>query len=444
MSIAGKVGSTMRVGVASVAVMLASAAGLAQPQKTAPAGGVLMPDSPSPNSRFALTVEERSKAISMMEKAIAYLKSKQDSNSGGWNVKEGAPVFPAITGLVVNGMMLTPGVTESNETVAMAHKFLMGYVQSDGGIYDGKSQMLPSYNTAISVSALAKFTDARSKEAVKNGAEFLKKLQNGEGAGLDREAVKEAGEKVGKDHPFYGGWGYGRHGRPDLSNSGFAIEALHAAGVEHNDPAFQRALVFLQRVQMLEKAGGVVVNDMEYAKGSKQGGFVYATSENKDKVGSGQTNGGMMEETLDDGTVASRLRCYGSMTYAGFKSYIYAGLTKNDPRVVAARQWMKANYTVSENPGVGTDGLYYYYVTFARALAAVGEPTIDVVKKGEAVGTGTKDTTEQRRWASDLVNQLATLQQEDGSFKSVDDRWMESDSVLITAYSLIALGEAVK
>jgi hypothetical protein len=36
------------------------------------------------------------------------------------------------------------------------------------------------------------------------------------------------------------------------------------------------------------------------------------------------------------------------------------------------------------------------------------------------------------------------LQEPDGSFKSVDDRWMENDPVLITAYSLIALGEAVK
>jgi squalene-hopene/tetraprenyl-beta-curcumene cyclase len=385
-------------------------------------------------SRFGLSAQERSQAVEMMQRARSYLKSKQDQATGGWNVNSQGPVFPAITGLVVNGLLLTPGVTEVDQSVALAHKFMLNYVKDDGGIYD--KGVLPSYNTAICVSALSKFSDPRSKEAVKNGANFLKKLQNGEDASLDRSAVQDAGEKVGKDHPFYGGWGYGSHGRPDLSNTGFALEALHAAGVESSDPAFQRALVFLQRVQMVEKLDGKVVNDMSYAKGSTQGGFVYATSENKDKVGSGESKSAMIEETMDDGTKVSRLRAYGSMTYAGFKSYLYAGLSKNDPRVVAARQWMRTHYTISENPGVGTDGQYYYYVTFARALSASGEPTIEVV--------GTDQKVESKRWAADLVNQLATMQEPDGSFKSVDDRWMESDPVLITAYSLIALGEAVK
>ncbi len=76
---------------------------------------------------------------------------------------------------------------------------------------------------------------------------------------------------------------------------------------------------------MAEKIGEMKVNDMEYAKGSTQGGFIYSTSENRDRVGSGQSMvGGMIDETLSDGSVASRLRAYGSMTYTGFKSYIYA------------------------------------------------------------------------------------------------------------------------
>jgi squalene-hopene/tetraprenyl-beta-curcumene cyclase len=387
----------------------------------------------------ALTAEERARAIAMMDKAVAFLKSKQDKGTGGWNVSAERPVFPAITGLVVNGMLGTPSVGIADESVGLAHKFILNYVKDDGGIYGmaGEQAMLPSYNTAICVSTLSKFTDARSKDAVKKGAEFLKRLQNSEGAAFDKTAMNDAGEKVGKDHPYYGGWGYGKSGRPDLSNSGFAIEALHAAGVESSDPAFQRALVFLQRVQMVEKIEGKPVNDMEYAKGSKQGGFIYSTSLSKDQMGSGETKSEMIEETLDDGSKVSRLRAYGSMTYAGFKSYLYAGLAKNDPRVTAARDWMKQHYTLKENPGVGTDGLYYYFVTFARANAAFGETSIEVVNPE----TKAKET---KRWAADLVNRLAELQEPDGSFKSVDDRWMENDPVLITAYSLIALGEAVK
>ena len=58
------------------------------------------------------------------------------------------------------------------------------------------------------------------------------------------------------------------------------------------------------------------------------------------------------------------------MTYAGLKSMIYAGLTADDPRVKAAYDYITKHYTLDENPGLGQQGLYYYYQTFAKALAA--------------------------------------------------------------------------
>ena len=53
-------------------------------------------------------------------------------------------------------------------------------------------------------------------------------------------------------------------------------------------------------------------------------------------------------------------------------------------------------------------------------------------------------STVERNWAKDLVEQLATLQNPDGSFRASKDgaRWMEDNPVLITAYALIALEEA--
>ena len=72
------------------------------------------------------------------------------------------------------------------------------------------------------------------------------------------------------------------------------------------------------------------------------------------------------------------VRSYGSMTYAGLKSMIYCGLTKDDPRVKAAWNWIRKNWTLDINPGMqfsnpkdpkaGESGLYYYYHTLARAL----------------------------------------------------------------------------
>ena len=63
------------------------------------------------------------------------------------------------------------------------------------------------------------------------------------------------------------------------------------------------------------------------------------------------------------------------MTYAGLKSMVYAGLKPDDVRVKAALGYIAKNYTLEENPGGGQRGLYYYYLMFARAMAALGKPT---------------------------------------------------------------------
>jgi len=372
------------------------------------------------------------------EKAAAYLRTQQDRASGGWSVTTGGPQFPAITGLVVRGLLMNPKANMDDMGIAGGIKYMLGSQQTDGSIHQG---LLPSYNTAICLSTLASIPnpDARIKEAIESARTFLRTLQFGEEA-MVPVGVPEVVEKVDRSHSFYGGVGYGQHGRPDLSNTAFFVEALKDSGLDTSDAAYQRALVFLQRTQMLDTVQGpdgkpVQVNDMPYAKGSRQGGFIYATSVNKDTLGIGQSFAGTIEETLSDGTVASRLRAYGSMTYSGFKSYLHAGLTKTDPRVAAAREWIRNNYTLEENPGVGTDGLYYYLLVFAKAMAVYGDNQIVTVD----TKTGQEST---RIWRDDLAARLQRLQKEDGSFTSVDDRWMENNPVLIAAYSLGALGLA--
>lgn len=368
-------------------------------------------------------------ARAMADKAIAFLKTKQDS-SGGWSIPANQqPTFPAITGLVLQGMLMHEGVTSKDDAVARGAAFMLSKKQTDGGIYD---KVLPVYNTAICLTVLNKIDTPEARAAIKPAQDFLKGLQYGEGA-VVVEGAKDSPRKVEKSNPFYGGWGYGNRGRPDLSNTAFAIEALRVSGVEQNDEVFKRALVFLQRCQMHHS-----VNEMEYAKGSQQGGFIYSTSENKDNVGSGQSfaKANMLEETLSDGTKASRLRAYGSMTYAGFKSYAYAGLSPSDERVQLALDWISKNYTLSENPGAGVDGMYYYYLVFSRALGAANSPTIPVI--------GPSGKPEPRDWKVDLVETLSKLQNPDGSFRSVNDRWMENNDVLITAYALIALEHAAR
>ncbi len=377
----------------------------------------------------AIDEAHRKLAAEMSARAADYLRAQQDPATGGWAVSGEGPTFPAITGLVLTGMLLQPGITPADGAVVEGVQFLLDRQQPDGGIYD--RGILPSYNTAIAVSALARIDTREAREAVARAQGFLRGLQYGETAVVVPGREGEQAQRVGPEHPFYGGVGYGSQGRPDLSNLAFFLQAMEDSGVPGDDPSVQRAVAFLSRVQMWDPT-----NEMAYADGARQGGFIYSTSAGSEpaQVGIGQSMAGQIEETLDDGTKVSRLRAYGSMTYAGFKSLIYAQLARDDERVLAAHRWIREHYTLEENPGCGTDGLYYYFVMLARALDAWGPATIAA---RAADGTET-----QRDWENDLVDRLARLQNEDGSFKSVDDRWMENNPVLITAYAMIALGHA--
>jgi squalene-hopene/tetraprenyl-beta-curcumene cyclase len=42
-------------------------------------------------------------------------------------------------------------------------------------------------------------------------------------------------------------------------------------------------------------------------------------------------------------------------------------------------------------------------------------------------------------WRADLAKKLLSTQQGDGSWKNSEGRWMESDEVLATSYTLLAL-----
>ncbi len=358
---------------------------------------------------------QRAKEIKL--RAIEFLRSAQDEETGGWSVAPDRPVFPGVTALVLNGMLMEPNIDSSDASVVRGADFLLSYVQPDGGIYD---RILSNYNTALALSALSKLNRPDATAAIAPAQAFLRGLQWS-------DQTLESGEQINRDHAFFGGAGYGSHGRPDNSNLQLMLEGLYDSGLDCNDPAFQRAVVFLQRTQMLDS-----VNDQSFADDSKQGGFIYAIGEDLAHQGEGESKAGVIEETLDDGTTVSRLRCYGSMTYAGFKSYLYAQLDRDDVRVQAAHQWIRRHYTLVENPGLGQQGYYYYLHTFARAMDAWGSSSITTINADGSEG-------ETHDWANDLIDQLASLQNEDGSFSNDADRWMEGDPALVTAYMLNAL-----
>ena len=364
----------------------------------------------------ALDDEHWHKAQQCIAKAITYLQTTQ-AKDGSWTNQPG----PAITALVVSGMLDQPEIDANDPYVARALKYILANRQEDGSIHAG---ILQNYNTSICVSALSRVNNMpEAADAIAKAQAYLKRMQWQDQPGPD-------GKPITQKHPFYGGSGYGKHGRPDMSNTQFMIQALHDSGLNCNDPAFQRAMVFITRCQ------GVAQNDLLGDVIVPDGGFIYATTTDKDNLEPSTKSDSITVDDKDTGKPVSLLRTYGSITYAGFKSYLYANLKRDDPRVVGAYNWIRENWTLEVNPGLPKErerqGLYYYYMTMARALNAWGSSTI-VTSDGKS-----------RDWANELIDKIASLQREDGSWTNEADRWMEGDPNLVTAYCLIVLKNATR
>ena len=364
---------------------------------------------------LALDDKHAQEADAAVERGLAYLRTTQGAD-GSWSPLAG----PAVTAMVLRVMLERVDIPPNDPAVENALAYILAHRQPDGGIYD---TILPNYNTAICLSALSRIEGRPDvTEAIAKGQDFLGNLQW-------HNQKDAAGKTIDESHPFFGGAGYGRNGRPDLSNTQMMLQGLYDSGLDCNAPAFKRALVFITRCQ------GTPANLTFADKITPDGGFIYATSVDKDHVGVPQSAAG--EETIDvDGQTVSRLRTYGSMTYAGFKSYLYAALDRDDPRVVAAYDWIRHNYTLDRNPGMpesaAHEGYYYYLMTFSRALDAWDADEVAAADGGK------------HDWANDLIDKLASLQREDGSWKNDTSRWMEADVNLTTAYALIALTHAVR
>ena len=321
-----------------------------------------------------------------------FLKTTQAAD-GSWT----SPESPGISGLVTFSM-LQSGIPANDPVVEKALKHLETFIQSDGGIYSPKSYH-SNYETAICLLAFnAANASHKYDELIQRADRYLRKLQWDESEQTDKSDSK------------YGGAGYGRtNDRPDLSNTTFFLDALQAAGAKGDDPAVQNALIFLSRCQNLESAH----NTTPFPAKVNDGGFYYTPAAGGNSQAGNTENGG--------------LRSYASMTYAGLKSMVFAGLTPEDPRVKAALEWISNHYSVQENPGLGQQGVYYYFQIFAKSLA-----TLDLDYATDTDG-------KQHDWRKELAEHLFQRQQANGAWLNKNDRWYEGDPNLATAYTLMAM-----
>jgi squalene-hopene/tetraprenyl-beta-curcumene cyclase len=337
-------------------------------------------------------------------KGLTWLAGKQQAG-GNWGQAE----YPALTALALTAFQGDPSKyyrRKYEQNIKSGYDYLVKSVKPDGGIY-GKD--LANYNTSISMMALVVANNAAYEPILKKGRAFLVGLQD------------DFGEKGMGDDPLDGGIGYGgSYKHSDLANTTFALEALYYTRFLKSDVAndpdakdlnWKAAIQFISRTQNLPGS-----NDQKWASDdpANKGGFVYFPENSK-----------AGEQKLEDGKIA--LRSYGSMSYAGLLSFIYAQVDKGDPRVKAVIDWLSRNYTLSENPGMGLDGLYYYYHTMAKALSTAGVDTL-TTKDGKKVN-----------WRQDLALKLLDLQNADGSWVNQNGRWWEKDPGLVTSYATITL-----
>ena len=164
--------------------------------------------------------------------------------------------------------------------------------------------MIPHYITAVSMQALVAGGRAADKPLIEKArAQYL------------ADHLLDEGEGIPKTDKFYGGMGYGGTsdgGIADIISLEYGLRAMKEAELPANDPAWEKAITFLQRTQNNSET-----NDQAWQR--TDGGFIYYPGYSQ-----------------IEGTTQS----YGSGTYAGLMSYSWANLKKNDRRVQSALKWI--------------------------------------------------------------------------------------------------------
>lgn len=379
--------------VLALAGLLASSALAADPPKRTPVPVALGHDE-----------SLRHEVQRAIDRGIAWLLANQNSN--GWWTTPDHPAVTALPLIALNGEPSGRFLQQPTPQVRRGYAHLLASAKPDGGIY---ATNMANYNTSLALLALVSANRPEYDAVARKARAFIVGTQ------------VDFGEKGRLDTPFDGGVGYGnKYSHSDLNNTLMALEALHhsrrlvadSKAADAKDLDWQAAIRFLQHCQNLP---GSNPEQWASADPAQKGGFIYYPGHS---MAGGVTNS-------QTGRVA--LRSYGSASYAGLLSYIYADLKRDDTRVTAVLDWLRANYTLEENPGMGPQGLYYYLHLLTKGLSAAQVRELEL-KDGRKVN-----------WRREVALRLMNLQKRDGSWENDNARWWEKETALTTSYSLIAL-----
>jgi squalene-hopene/tetraprenyl-beta-curcumene cyclase len=312
------------------------------------------------------------------------------------------------------------------DAIAKGIGFVLSKQNADGSF--GKAPLgawLKVYTTSISLMAVS-LAAPDKKDAIGNARGYLKNNQLKEGVDKgslgygDKEPKFENGKLVEKSSI------------PNLSTTGFAAEGMARSGLPKDDAFWKLCIEYVSKCQNNSETN----NDPQFLARLKEkglsvgndGGLFYAADPGDMKAG---------KVKISDKEI---IQSYGSMTYDGIKAYIYAGLTKDDPRVKAAIDWVRKNYSVEAHPGWAFDegkrthlsGLFYYYLMMARAFEAMGDKTF------------TTFDGKDHKWANELGVQLLKVEKDEKMWMNENPRWQEGSPLLVTSFVLNVLNVVMK
>ncbi|MEX2301063.1 MAG: prenyltransferase/squalene oxidase repeat-containing protein [Bryobacterales bacterium] len=267
------------------------------------------------------------------------------------------------------------------------------------GMMDHGLPDYPNYATALAVKALSRAGHTNARGDIERMAAYLR----------SRQFSEEHGWRP--DDATYGAWGMGGEirtppnpGHVDLSMTRHVIEALAEAGVDRNNPVFQRAKVFVERCQNYDPAHA--------ERGD--GGFYFST---------------VVLDANKAGSEGERYRSYGTATADGLLALLALGYSPDDQRVRAAARWLAAHHRADGAPGfVGeayerwTAGLWFYYAASSSSA----------MEKLQIAGV------------APLAGALQRAQKPDGSWSNPENLVKEDDPLIATAFALKALAAATQ
>ena len=367
-----------------------------------------------------------------IERAADYLESQQDGN-GAW---------PSQTyGLFRDGVALTPHVLRSlaqadrsNETMRNGFGFLAQQV-----VWTRSHPSRPIFHSAVQGPV---YFIADTQLAVNQCREKASSTLHSLHVGLPRLQIRDDNTHTIAQE---GGWGYSNrafggvpirfdafrnsfdHGRstapifPDLSanisSTAYALDAIPLPAsylTGHGE-------IPVEYTQMIEAALRFAARCQNFGTADDRfddGGFFFNPADAaRNKGGPAGT----------DANGYARFHASGSSTADGLRVLLRCLVPKDDPRVLAARNWLFMNFDAEHNPGtfnddrvVLRDAYYFYYAaSVADTFTLLGDSPDN--------------------WAQDLVAALLKKQQPNGAFANLFTDGKEDDPLIATPFALRAM-----